>query len=505
MSTAGSSSQAADWSFSISTGQAASDAEPVRSRAPAPTSDVSQEPRLEAPTQTLDGLEWEVEAATAVLDLVSKLAAADSADAAGKRLAAEVQAYLGCSRVAVALARPNGNCRLVAISDVAEIDRRSELAIGLESALDEACFEGRLTVWPGETSRGRAALPAHERLAAAATGAGLISSPLTVADGRTLGAWVLLGAQGFAQDARHRRFVDVASGPIAGVLDVLSRGRGWLPARWRPRIRSKLRFEPRLVLSLAAIVSAILCFPVRDRIGCECELQPTVRRFVAAPFEGVFEKSLVRPGDRVKRGQVLCRMDGREIRLELSALEAEQQRAGKSRDVNLATSKVAEAQIDQLEMARFDLKRQLLERRQQQLNVESPIAGIVLSGDLERSQGARVKLGQPLYEVGPLDKMVAELAIADEDISRVSDGDVVTIRFDAYPGADLSAQISKIHPRSEVRQTDNVFIAEAVLDNRDQQLRPGMKGAVTIQGRRQKLAWTLFGRPWQRLGTWIGW
>ena len=155
-------------------------------------------------------------------------------------------------------------------------------------------------------------------------------------------------------------------------------------------------------------------------------------------------------------------------------------------------------------MKRLELKQQLLARRQQQLSVESPIDGIVLSGDLERSAGAQVKLGQTLFEIGPLESMVAEVAIADEDIARVSQDSSVTISFEAYPGAPSTAQISRIHPRSEVRQTENVFIAEVVLPNGDHALRPGMKGEAVIIGHRQTLFWTLVGRPWQRLCTWIG-
>jgi len=48
---------------------------------------------------------------------------------------------------------------------------------------------------------------------------------------------------------------------------------------------------------------------------------------VAAPFMGIFEKSLVKPGDLVSRDQLLGRMDGREVRWEARpglAIEAPQ-------------------------------------------------------------------------------------------------------------------------------------------------------------------------------------
>src|SRR3569623_2185963 len=112
-------------------------------------------------------------------------------------------------------------------------------------------------------------------------------------------------------------------------------------------------------LALVAVVTAcVLSLPLHYRLRGACELQPAVRRFVAAPVDGIFEKSLAKPGDVVVRGQVLGQMDGRELRIELAGLSADQTRAAKSSDVNRADGKVAAAQIDQLELERLAHNRQ---------------------------------------------------------------------------------------------------------------------------------------------------
>src|SRR5581483_4853647 len=92
----------------------------------------------------------------------------------------------------------------------------------------------------------------------------------------------------------------------------------------------------RRLATAAAIASLVLAVPLEYRISCSFTLEPVSRRFVAAPFEGIFEKSLVKPGDMVQRGQLLARMDGREVRWELAGLDADRSRADKSRDSNLA-------------------------------------------------------------------------------------------------------------------------------------------------------------------------
>jgi multidrug efflux pump subunit AcrA (membrane-fusion protein) len=169
----------------------------------------------------------------------------------------------------------------------------------------------------------------------------------------------------------------------------------------------------------------------------------------------------------------------------------------------MAGGKTAAAQIDQLETERQRVKRQLLEERLAHLDIKNPIDGIVVSGDLERSQGVPVNVGQVLYEVAPLDHLMAEVAIADEDITRVDERMTATLQFDAHPGAHLGGEISRIQPRSVTREKDNVFLGEILLDNDQGTLRPGMKGHARIRAADQRLGWILFHKPWEYVCSWL--
>ena len=156
-------------------------------------------------------------------------------------------------------------------------------------------------------------------------------------------------------------------------------------------------------------------------------------------------------------------MDGRELRMELAGIVADYQRARKSRDVNVAAGKTAPGQIDALEMRCQQQKRRLLESRIKNLDIRSPEAGVVVSGDLERSEGAPVKAGQALYEIAPLDRMIVEVEVRDEDVAHVKVGQKVAVKLDAYPGRVWKGTIDRIDPRSEIRDSNNVFIAEVSL------------------------------------------
>ena len=330
--------------------------------------------------------------------------------------------------------------------------------------------------------------------------------PLARLGNTPIGACTLFWSGEQVTRERQQRFVKAFTGPLAAVLEIASRGheRPWLRTLKQVLTEKVLR-RRKLLLPLVAIAAAAMFLPIPYRLGCECQIQPVTRRVVAAPFAGTLEKSLVKPGDIVRRGEVLGRMDGREIRWELAGLIADQSRAAKSRDVNMAASKVAAAQIDALEMQRLEVKRRLLADRADHLDVKSPVDGVVISGDLKRAEGAPVAIGQSLYEIAPLNRMLAEVAIPDAEISYARPGQAVTISLDAFPGANWSAAVATIQPRSELHDNDNVFIAEVNLDNRELTLRPGMKGQAKIETDSHSLGWIVFHKPWSRVSGWLGW
>lgn len=453
----------------------------------------------------LHRLEWEARTSAAILELIGRLVRETSLAQGCAALANDVQAHLGCTRAAVGLCSvPGDACRLMAVSGLAELDSRSELTRHLEAALNETILRGETTAWPPAGDAQRHALLAHRQLAAAAGCAAVLSAPLRTCAGDVVGAWALLGAQPLATEPEPRQFLNAASPAVAAALEVLRRAdTGWfrgLQAR-AAGLRRRLAGRNLALVLLAGILLA--CVPWPYKVVGPCELQPLTRRFVAAPYAGVFEKSLVEPGDLVTRDQVLGRMDGRELRYELAGVAADQERAAKSRDVNLVSGKVAAAQIDALERERFGNRRRLLETRADHLDIRSPIDGVVISGDLKRSEGVAVTVGQSLYEIAPLDRMVVEIAVPDEQILFVEAGQEVIIRLDAWPRQTWRGELRKVQPRSEVRDSENVFLAEVLLDNADRRLRPGMKGTARITTVWRPAAWIALHRPWNWLASWF--
>jgi hypothetical protein len=100
--------------------------------------------------------------------------------------------------------------------------------------------------------------------------------------------------------------------------------------------------------------------------------------------------------------------------------------------------------------------------------------------------------------------MIVELSIPDEEVSLVEAGQVVSVRLDAA-GELPSGRLDRVHPRSELKDNENVFLGEVTLPNEDSLLRPGMKGRARVAAAPQRLGWILFHSAWNKLVNWIGW
>jgi multidrug resistance efflux pump len=223
------------------------------------------------------------------------------------------------------------------------------------------------------------------------------------------------------------------------------------------------------------------------------------RRFVAAPYEGRLETALVEPGDWVTKGQTMARMDAREIRLELASVEADLVRAIKQRDTAMASRETAAAQMARFEMDRLELKVQMLKDRMDNLEVKSPTDGVVISGDPKKLEGSRLTMGQTLVEVGPLGDMFLEVGIPDESISYTKVGQKVWFRLESLPRASFHGVLTRVHPRSEERESENVFVGEVRIESDNKLLRPGMRGRAKISAGRRSLFWVLFHRAWEQV------
>ncbi len=402
--------------------------------------------------------------------------------------------------VAIGTRRANGTCQLVSVAPPYPFERNSPAVGWMEGVMSEAMLRPE-----EDTSSDESAETEAQRRLKHLLGVQEIQCQL-LRDHRNVPIGVCLLAndrrlEGDAVD-RWKEMCQYVGTQWALLRDARRMSLRAVYRKWRDltnRQRGTL-----LGVALTTLVG-LLMVPVPASVTCKAELQPLHRHFVAAPYEGRLEAALVEPGDLVTRGQVLARMDGREIRLELASLDAELEGATKERDRALVQRDAASAQIALLEIQRLQLKHEMLQQRLEHLAIRSPAEGMVISGDPKKLEGARLGQGQSLLEVGPLDQMVMEVLIPDAEVDRAEVGRSVSCRLESLPHHPLEGRLVRIYPRSELREAENVFVGRVELASQSPELRPGMRGRAKLSVGPRPLLWILFHRAWDHLLFRWGW
>lgn len=458
---------------------------------------------LRASTTTLDR---EASETAALVDLAARVQSETTVTAAGQVLCDETTRHLNVVQTAVGMTRPGeSKCSLIAVSRSegnVSPERRDTL---LEAALDECLLRGEPACWPPPPGTPRHSLATHKQLALRWNAESVVSIPLRMHTGEIVGAWLsVVSAPQQSQDVIG--FMQAATPLVAAALRSLQRGeRGRIATAWI-RLTETLRKRRGRLLVLASCVGlGLLCVPMPYAVRGGCEVQPVSLRYIAAPFGARLLQTEVEPGDEVTTGQLLARLDGEEIRWELSGATAEFDRAAKERDSHLVEKDFNAAQVARLDMARIDAKASVLRQRSDQLEIRSPVDGVVISGDLRKAEGAPLTTGQTLLEIAPLDEMVLEIGIPEDDITHVSVGQTVVAVLNALPERNWVGQITRIHPRSELVDQDYVFVAEVHFQNDLGLLRPGMKGRAKITTDNHPLGWNLFHKAFDQVRFWTGW
>ena len=432
-----------------------------------------------------------------LLKTIVQMAESGSGPAAARTCVEEVRKILPAGQIAIGIGHPEtGECQLLGLSGAADIDSRSPLSRAVQSALRYAMQSDHVRRW--KATEGPCAVEL-ESLTRETGASQVLSGPLRDIEDRIVGSWLIAGDESL--DAAPVARNALVRGDRAVARIVTRKDRWSRPkAGTRP---SRLRAWMPLLLTLGLIGGMLA--PVPYRVACEAQVQPQQRRFIAAPFAGILREVNVEAGDIVKAGAVLARMDDTELQLERTELQAEVDRLTRSRDVNRADGKEVEAVLDGHKLEQAEARLAMLESRLSNLQITSPVSGVVLSDDLKRAEGIPVRIGQSLFEVAPLDKMRVELRIPVDQIDQVQLEQSVSVALVSQPGGSLTTQVRRLLPNAETVEGQHVFLALADIPNDSESLRPGENGQARIEIGTRPLWWVLFHRPWQKLRIHWGW
>ena len=202
---------------------------------------------------------------------------------------------------------------------------------------------------------------------------------------------------------------------------------------------------------------------------------------VLARVPGEVVELLAEEGDWVEQGQVLARLDGERLRLEVLSAKADLDlaRGEYERYVDLnMRGLVSKSMFDGL---RFELEGLESTYKLKKLNYNYSRIRATISGFVSTR---KVKLGQSIavneeaFHITDTNQLVAYLQIPQTELEKFAAGNVATLEVDSMPGHKYAATIARISPTIDTR--NGTFRATALIDNDLEELAPGMFARFTI-------------------------
>jgi HlyD family secretion protein len=257
---------------------------------------------------------------------------------------------------------------------------------------------------------------------------------------------------------------------------------------------------------------------LRVTVSATGNLAPTNKIEIGCEQSGTIETVMVQENDRVKKGQILARLDVSklqdQIRKSQSALSSYQAKLAQAETTlkldqtsldrdqevsRLSGGKVpsktemesAQAALDRAQAdvlsARADVNQGRASLSSDQTNlskasIRSPVNGVVLSRAAEPGQtvAAGLQVTTLFTVAGDLRQMDLKVDVDEADVGGVKESQTATFTVDAYPGRKYSARVTRVAYGSTTKNNVVSYSTVLKVKNDDLSLRPGMTATAEI-------------------------
>jgi HlyD family secretion protein len=266
---------------------------------------------------------------------------------------------------------------------------------------------------------------------------------------------------------------------------------------------------------------------VQVRVTEVGSVEPQVKVDVKSALSGKVVELLVREGDRVKRGQVLARVEpdvnqARDLAAVKNAVRETEIALGEAkatfeRNRGLLEQGLVSPQADLESETRYRSakashddsldKYRIVEEsgvpiglaeagKAQRMNVSSPMDGVVIRrpvelGDTVTSGVSSFNAGTVMMTVADVETMIIKAGVNEVDIGKIRLDQPVKVSLDAYPKVKFSGQIKRIAPAARLEEKVKVFDVEIAVDRQGAELRTGMTANIDVLGEKREKVLTV--------------
>ena len=202
-------------------------------------------------------------------------------------------------------------------------------------------------------------------------------------------------------------------------------------------------------------------------------VEPYATNNIASQTAGRIASVNVEVGDKVRKGQLLARMD------DVNLAKTRMQYVNDSTELGRLTELYKIGAISQADydMAKLSLNvtKKTYENLAENTYLRSPINGVVTARNYDK--GDMYSMAQPIFVVEQITPVKMLVNVSESLFTQVHKGMEFDITVDAYPNETFKGTVNLLYPT--VNATTHTFPVEVICENKDQRLRPGMFARVT--------------------------
>ena len=275
--------------------------------------------------------------------------------------------------------------------------------------------------------------------------------------------------------------------------------------------RVRAWFTPQRSVAVAIGVAAFLLSPLRhDAVVGRFILEPTQRFAMRAEVPGIVTDVYTDEGKQVQPGAPLVRLRNLPLQSRLARSQSEYMVAsGRAVSAALRYDNLGPAIKEREGLAQ---QTSVFLSEAANLEIKSPISGVVLTPRVADRLGAYVTAGTELLEIAGLSQLRARIYVSEHDLYKLRVGSRASLqvegiltKWDAQAVA-ISPVSTEIDPglgeqiQYKGLLPPNFYVADLIVDNPEGTLKPGMVGTARIYARRQSIARF----AWQEVRNFLG-
>src|SRR3954469_21935700 len=242
---------------------------------------------------------------------------------------------------------------------------------------------------------------------------------------------------------------------------------------------------------------------IRFNVKAAGEIGPAEQVSVRPEINGKIDELPVDLGDRVKKGDLLVKLDDKELqqqraslvteidraKLQLTQAERNFKRAKELHEANLISQEVFENTKTEFDLARNALDRSqreldILDERLTKTKIMAPFDCTILTRPVSIGQAVSgsggFNSGTEVLTIADLNSMVINAHINQADVTRLKANQEVDVAIEAVSGLTLTGRVERIAPQATIKNNIKGFAVRILLKDVGDKVRPGMTANVTI-------------------------